>query len=228
MEFKKNKKTSEKSQRTFCTIKSFYTPHLLMSNYWAFTTHESCSTNASRFAKRSSSDITSPDKLLTKSELKQLAQVEEHIWDVLTPLVIEATAAVKTAVLILIDDILVQERDVATTLPEAQSKDIVACVLNVQLGDKNIFCKYTKEFETFGVNTKSADENKSTADAHKRNKAKAFKTLFLLSISDCWIKFLRTNMINIYQIKLYINYSYNKKKSKKFWHYQHIKIDKSK
>ena len=168
-----------------------------MSNYWAFTTHESCSTNASRFVKRWSSDITSPDKLLTKVELKQFAQVEEHIWDVFTPLDIEATAAVKTAVFILIADILVQESEVATTLPEAPSKDIVACVLNVPLGDKNIFCKYTKEFETFGVKTKSADENKSTAEAHKRNKAKAFKTLFLLSISDCWIKFLRTNMINI-------------------------------
>ncbi|MDD3262654.1 MAG: hypothetical protein PHR61_02305 [Candidatus Absconditabacteria bacterium] len=168
-----------------------------MNNYGAFTTHESCSTNASRFVKRWFSDITSPDKLLTKAELKQFAQVEEHIGDVFTPLDIEATAAVKTAVFILIADILVQESEVATTLPEAQSKDIVACVLNVPLGDKNIFCKYTKEFETFGVKTKSADENKSTAEAHKRNKAKAFKTLFLLSISDCGIKFLRTNMVNI-------------------------------
>jgi hypothetical protein len=39
---------------------------------------------------------------------------------------IEATEAVKTAVFILIADILVQESELATTLPEVPSKEIVA------------------------------------------------------------------------------------------------------
>jgi len=109
--------------------------------YGLWTTPESSCTKDSSCAKRPESEPTSPDKLTTEAGLKQLAQVEEHIWVVLTQLDIEATEAVKTAVFILIADILVQESELATTLPEVPSKEIVAWVFNVPLGDKNIFCK---------------------------------------------------------------------------------------
>jgi hypothetical protein len=55
-------------------------------------------------------------------------------------------------------------------------------VFAVPLGEKNIFCKYTKEFDMFGFNTKSAEEKRSTADAHRKKRANPFKILFLLNI----------------------------------------------
>lgn len=128
--------------------------------------------------------------------MKQFVQAASHIWEAFTLVVIEATAAVKTEALILVVvRILVVIPD-ATILPDVPSKEIVATVFDVPLGERNIFCKYTKELETYGFNTKSADENKSTAEAPKKNKASAFKRLFLLSISDWWRRFLRTNMVN--------------------------------
>lgn len=98
-------------------------------------------TLCSSCAKRPVSEATSPDKLQTKAGLKQFAQVEEHIWDVFTPFDIDATDAVNTDVVILVADIVFDETVLAIILPEVPSKVIVACVFDVPLGERSIFCK---------------------------------------------------------------------------------------